>query len=400
MTNTKDTTPVVVSLPTPVPPVSLVYVCDKESEGVLRQCLGDIGVTNVEFNRGSVKTAITDLGKRTSPRLLIVDISGVEDPALQLNHLAEVCEPGTGVIVIGNTNDITLYREFKNIGVVEYFFKPLMRDLVVRACNGILTGTIDMTGSRTGKLVFVVGIDGGVGATTIATNTAWLLAEAYQRPVMLVDLDLHSGDAALQLDVKPNEALREALEHPERVDDLFIERGVIRVTNRLNLLSSLEPFDNTIIPEEKAVLSLLETLLRRYRYVFVDMPLSLMPQIMNVMYLPSICLMVSNSSLTAARDVVRCRDKFGPNTPERSMLHIFNGRGSSSGLPEADFVRAIGKAPDIIIPFDSKIGEASRMGIMEVKKVASLQRALLPIIRLLTGKGAETQPTFLERLFG
>jgi len=379
---------------------SMVFVNDRESEGIIRQCLSDIGILSVEFNNGTIVNAISELAKRTSPRLLIVDISGVSEPMAHVIQLAEVCEPATGVIVIGEVNDITLYREFKAAGIVEYFFKPLVRDIFVRTCDGILKGHIDQHTSRMGKLVFVLGINGGVGATTIAVNAAWSLAETYQRPVMLIDLDVYLGDAALQLNVTPNEALREALEHPERVDDLFIERGVIRVTKRLSLLASLEPFDNIIAPQEKAVLSLLETLLRRYRYVFVDMPVALVPQLMKVIYLPSICLMVSNSSLTAARDIVRWRQKIGPNTLERSTLHILNNSGSSNGLPESEFVRAIGQPPDIIIPTDRVIGTASKLGITEVEKVASLQRGLAPILRLLAGKKTKSYDSFLARIFG
>jgi len=379
---------------------AMVFVADRESEGIVRQCLSDIGILNVEFNGGTIDAAILELAKRTSPRLLVVDISGIGDPAARVNRLAEVCEPGTGVIVVGEANDITLYREFKDAGVVEYFFKPLVRDLFVRACNGVLAGNIESHGSRMGKLVFVLGVSGGVGATTIAVNAAWSLAETYQRLVMFVDLDVHSGDAALQLNIAPNEALREALEHPERVDDLFIERGVMHVTKRLNLLASLEPFDNIVAPEEKAVLSLLATLLRRYRYVFVDMPISLVPQLMKVLYLPSICLLVSNASLTAARDIVRWREKIGPNTLERSTLHILNNSEASNSLPESEFIRAIGQPPDVIIPHDREIGAASKLGIMEVKKVASLQRGLEPVLRLLAGKKVKTQHSFLERVFG
>jgi pilus assembly protein CpaE len=40
-----------------------------------------------------------------------VDVSGLDNPVASVNELAEVCEPGTGVIVIGDRNDIVLYRD-------------------------------------------------------------------------------------------------------------------------------------------------------------------------------------------------------------------------------------------------------------------------------------------------
>ena len=43
----------------------------------------------------------------------------------QLGALAEVCDPGTKVIVIGAANDIALYRELIRRGVSEYLVPPL-----------------------------------------------------------------------------------------------------------------------------------------------------------------------------------------------------------------------------------------------------------------------------------
>ena len=89
---------------------------------------------------------------------------------------------------------------------------------------------------------------------------------------MLVDLDMQNGDAALQLDSSPSHALREAFEKPDRVDKLFLERGTIHASQRLDVLASLEPLGENIPLNEDAVLSLFEKLLHRYRFIFVDLP--------------------------------------------------------------------------------------------------------------------------------
>ena len=56
----------------------VAYITDRDSEGVLRQALIDIGVQDAHFSKGDVTDAIADLSKRESPRLLIIDISGVD----------------------------------------------------------------------------------------------------------------------------------------------------------------------------------------------------------------------------------------------------------------------------------------------------------------------------------
>jgi pilus assembly protein CpaE len=381
-------------------PAAQVFVNDPDSEGIIRQSLSELGVIDAQFTQGTVVTAIAALAQRPSSRLLIVDLSGVDDPVARINELANVCEPNTGVIAIGDRNDIILYRDLKHAGIAEYFFKPLVIDLVTRTSNGILTGTVERRGPRTGRLVFVVGVRGGTGATTIAANTAWYLAEIRQRWVMLVDLDLQSGDAALQLDVSPSHALREACDHPERVDQLFLERGVIHVSRRLDLLASLDRLGDIAAVKDEAVLALLENLLPRYRYVFVDLPVMLASGLTQALHLPSTCVLVSNGSLAAARDLARWRERIGPNTGERTTLHILNMYGAPGSLPDQEFIRVAGQAPDIMIPYDRAIEAASNLGVKSTQKCAALKRGLAPLLRQLSGDQLEVRRSLFSRVFG
>jgi len=383
-------------------PTALVFVSDQDSEGVIRQSLNDVGVpaAQAEFIRGNVESATAALAQRASPRLLIIDIAGIRNPGAQLNELAKVCEPSTGVVAVGNSNDIRLYRELRNAGVAEYFFKPLVKSLVNQTCNSILNGPAPRPAARSGRLIFFLGVRGGVGATTLAVSTAWQLAEAHKRWVMFLDLDIYGGDAALQLDSTPSHALTEALERPERVDELFLDRGAIHVSQRLDLLAALEPLGQEVPIEEAAVLSLLNILVERYRFVFVDLPAALSSKLTQVLHLPSLCILVSDASIAAARDTVRWRERIGPNTSDRTTLHILNRNGAPGSLPEAEFARIVGTAPDLIVPYHRDIEVASTLGIKGIQSCATLRRSLTPIFRQLAGEGPPPPPSLFARLFG
>ncbi len=378
---------------------AMVFVRDRDSEGVIRQCLSDLSVQSPEIKNGGINEAIADLKNRSSPRLLIVDIQGVEDAVAHVRDLADVCEPETGVIVVGDVNDIRVYRSLKAAGVVEYFFKPLVRDLVMQTCHGILTGSSEQPASRAGKLVFALGVRGGVGATTVAVATAFYLAESLKRRVGLLDLDLHFGDAALQLDAAPTHALREALDHPERVDELFLERGMTRVGERLGVLAALEPLEESFTVDAAAVHSLLEHLLHRYRYVFVDVPASAAPGLTQVLHLPATTLLVSTASLVCARDVARLRARLGPNSAERTTIHILNKSGANDSLSNEEFNGAAGAAPEVVIPNAREIASASRLGAKGLQKCSALQRSLAPLLRQLSGEGFGTERRSLLRRF-
>jgi len=385
----------------PTGPTVMVFVSDRDSEGVIRQSLSDLSIEDAVFTNGTVRNATEVLATQPSPRLLIVDLNGTDDPIRRIDELAERCEPSVSVIAIGDRNDIILYRQLRNAGVAEYFFKPLVRDHIKRICNILLSGGHeDKPLTRGGKLVFVMGVRGGVGATTIAVNAAWRLAAKGQRWVMLVDLDLQNGDAALHLDTLPGHALREALEHPERVDKLFLERGTIHTSQRLDVLASLEPLDEDITLNQDAVLSLLGKLLQRYRFVFVDLPVSsaLVPG--QLLHQPSTCVLVSNASLSSARELARWRECIGPNTPERRTVCVLNMKGSDGALPEAEFSRAAGQAPDIIIPYDREVAAASNLGVTATQKCASFNHGLAQLLRDLAGEWQEPPRSIFSRIFG
>src|SRR5262249_56873075 len=89
-----------------------------------------------------------------------------------------------------------------------------------------------------GHVMVFIGSGGGVGATTMAVSCAWLLASERHERTALVDLDLHFGTAALKLDLDPGGGLCEALEQPSRIDSLFIERAMIKVTDNLRVLAA------------------------------------------------------------------------------------------------------------------------------------------------------------------
>jgi pilus assembly protein CpaE len=394
--------PVVAPLPSArvTAPTVQVFTRDREAGDTIRQSLSTLNAPDADFVHGDVETAIKTLAEQPSPRLLIVDVSECLDPVVRVHELAEVCEPNTGVIVIGQRNDIVLYRDLKLAGVAEYFFKPLVADLVTRACNKVLTGAAEPQPTRTGKLVFILGVRGGVGATTIAVNTAWQLAETRQRWVMLLDLDLQGGDAALQLDQTPSHALREAVENPERVDKLFLERAVIPVERRIDLLASLEPLGQDVKFDENAILVLLDNLLHRYRYIFVDVPPAAAAQLMRALQLPSVCVLVSSGTLASAREVARWREWVGVNTPERTVLHVLNQHGAPGSLPDAEFNRAAGRAPDVIVPYDRDIAAASLLGIKGTQKCAALKRGLAPLLRYLSGEQVIRRRSIFGRLLG
>ncbi len=382
-------------------PRALVYVRDQDSEGVFRQALSDLGASDVVFKIGDAAAALAELSTHASPQLVVADVSGESDPVDRARELVGACEPSTRVVIVGDANDIRLYRDFRNAGAAEYFFKPLVTAVVVRTCRALLSDTPIEERSRTGRLIFVAGVRGGVGGTTVAVKTALKLSQSPPRPVLLLDLDIQSGDAALQLDAVPNHALREALERSDRVDDLFLERGLIHVTPRLDLLASLEPIEELVVFRDEALMALLDNLAHRYRYLVVDVPVFRAFSLWRALHLPSVLLLVSDASLVSARDVARWRSALGPNSSERTTLHVMNMAGAPGSLPVDEFIRGAGGPPDVVIPFSREVAATSNLGARTSRGGAALDHALGPLLRRITGQPEPSSKlSFFARLVG
>jgi pilus assembly protein CpaE len=282
------------------------FVCDGETEDVLDQVVSELMLPHASIRKGGVKAAIEYLADHRSPKMLVVDVSGVELPLSEINNLADVCEPGVTVIAVGDRNDVGLFRDLVQHGVADYLVKPITPPLLQKAVLGAADHKADPRQvSKLGKLVGVIGSRGGSGATMVAASTAWILAQERRRRVALVDLDLQFGTVALSLDLEPSSGLREALENPNRIDGLFLDRAMVQHSDRLFVLSAEESLDESLLLDYAALELLLTELRNRFHYVIVDLPRSPSPCSHHVLQTASHLLITTDLSLAGMRDTMR-----------------------------------------------------------------------------------------------
>src|SRR2546430_408956 len=217
------------------------FVNDEFSAAALRKGLEG---GNLSIRRGTIRNAIRMLETDTELFALVVDISGIDDPFTELERLSAVCPPDIQVALIGESREITFYRELMEIGVTEYLPRPLTRDLVLDKLRPKLLGDVAPgSADHGGHVVSICGAQGGAGATSIAINLALQLAETTKAKVALLDLHLQNGETAVMLGVRPGPGLRIALENPMRADTLFLERAAIDINERVCLISADEELD-------------------------------------------------------------------------------------------------------------------------------------------------------------
>lgn len=322
----------------------MAFIRDADSARVIRRALPEIAAAPDAIASGDIRTATKHLRQRRSPELLFVDISGQAQPLPLVQELSEVCEPGVHVIVVGDCENLGLYRDLLQCGVADYIVKPLTFELVHQAVDIALHPEARTPVSqKMGKVVAVLGTRGGVGATTIAVGLASSLAEGAGRRVVLIDANLQTGDCGLMLDLHETSALREALEDSARVDKNYLDRAMARCGERLFVMSGVEPLDRELQLPAEGMEKLVKALRPDFHYIVIDIPRIPSALTRRAIELAGLRILVSDTSVRSVREVVRWQELLTQAPSSHRNLLVLNrlGQGGEDEIPEREFLAAV-----------------------------------------------------------
>jgi len=369
-------------------PQLIGFIADARTEEVLRDGLPpDL---EMELRRGGVRTAITAMQKQMTPRVLIIDLSGEDQPLSALSELAHVVEPDVCVLLIGDNASVDFYREVtRGLGAAEYLTKPLTRDVVARHFLKFMEGSRRASAATPGRrAISISGSRGGSGATTIAVNLAWHLGVVMRRHTVLLDPDIQLGTAALLLNVQQGTGLRMALETPDRIDALLAERAALPAGDRLHVLASEEKLDVPFRPAAGAASPLLNALRKRYNFVVADVPPDPEPLYRDLLGAVDQRVLVTLPTLPAVRDTLRLLSlPSGQGQMERPII-ILNRNGLPGGLNKREVETALKMKVDVVIPDQPRqIGSASTMGEPAIMSSSSFRSAVVELARQVAFTG-------------
>ncbi|WP_423601750.1 AAA family ATPase [Sphingomonas sp. MS122] len=348
----------------------VAFVCDEATAEALRPIAIEQGWNPEKVNKGGLRNAVQTLSVSASPNVLFVDLSESGDPLNDINALAEVCEPGTVVIAAGQVNDVRLYRDLVASGIQDYLLKPLnpdmLREAFVQAQTVLNAPKFAEPGTdRPHCAVAVIGTRGGVGASTLATSLSWLLSEKGGRNTALLDLDVHFGTGALALDLEPGRGLTDAIENPSRIDGLFIERAMVKASDKLAVLSAEAPINSPVMTDGAAFFQLQEEIRGAFECTVIDLPRTMLVNYPHLITDVQVAVLVTELTLAAARDAIRILSWFKSNAPHTQMIVVANRvpAGGQLEISRKDFEGSIERRIDYALPFEPKVAvQAAKLG--------------------------------------
>jgi pilus assembly protein CpaE len=366
------------------------FVSDDATADLLRPVAVEHGWSPEKVNKGGLRNAVQALSVSASPSILFVDLSESGDPLSDINALAEVCEPGTVVIAAGQVNDVRLYRDLVASGIQDYLLKPFTADQLRDAfANAQLTisgpRVNDAASEKPNVSCAIIGVRGGVGASTVASSLAWLMGDKGARSTALLDLDVHFGTGALALDLEPGRGLTDAIENPSRIDGLFIERAMVRANDKLCVLSAEAPLNQSALTDGSAFFQLQEEIRHAFEGTVVDMPRGLAIQFPHLVNDVNVVIVVVDFTLAATRDAIRLLSWLKANAGQSRIIVVANKVMSSvQEVSRKDFEHSIERKVDILVPLDPKAAmQAAKLG-QPLAKATKSSKLSQPLLQLLT----------------
>jgi pilus assembly protein CpaE len=357
-----------------VPRVTLQAFCETHDvAAVIQAAISDRRMQKAvsKVQMGGPVAAVEAFRSAPTPNVLILEQTSDRNSLIDsLDQLAEVCDPGTRVLVIGHVNDILLYRELTRKGVSEYLIAPLGVIDIVRAVSELFHAE----GSGTlGRTIAVLGARGGVGASTIAHNLAWSVAQSFDAATVLVDLDLAFGTAGLDFNQDPPQGVADALFAPDRLDQALLDRLLSRCSDNLSLLAAPAVLDRDADLPADGTDTMLDLLRGMAPNIVLDVPHLWSGWTRRVLTTADDLIIVATPDLASLRNAKNLIDVARQARVNDRPPHLVLAQTGLPKRPEiapAEFAKSLGMNLSATFAFDAALyGAAANNGQM----IAELQ---------------------------
>jgi pilus assembly protein CpaE len=382
----------------PAPRVSVQAFCETpettaavESAGVDRR----LGKAHLTIKKGGMAAAIEAYRTIPTPNVIIIETDGSTDVLASLDQLATVCDAGTRVVVIGHENDDVSYRELVRRGVSDYVIGPVDTLDVVRTICGLFSAAEAVTA---GRVIAIVGAKGGVGASTVAHNVAWVVARDVALDSVVIDLDLAFGTAGLDFNKDPLQGIANAVFSGERPDSAFIERLLAKCTDHLSLLAAPATLERVYDFGDQAFDAIFDTLRMTTPCIVLDIPHQWSGWTRRALTGADDILIVAEPDLANLRNTKNMLNILKASRPnDRAPLYCLNqvGMPKRPEITPGEFAKAIENQPIASIPFDPRMfGTAANNGqmIAEISERHRASKTFVQIAQQLTGRGDVKKP--------
>jgi pilus assembly protein CpaE len=158
--------------------------------------------------------------RQVRPSAVLLDLASDLNTATELIRFISTLNPPVHVVGLHTANDSQAILQSLRAGASEFLYAPFdltnQREAITRLRRLCIPESVKETAA--GNIVAFSSAKPGSGASTIATQTAFLLQRLTNKRVLLADFDLTGGTIGFYLKLSHNYSLVDALHHAEHLD--------------------------------------------------------------------------------------------------------------------------------------------------------------------------------------
>lgn len=330
-------------------------------------------------------------------------ISAADDEVDAVVRRLSARQEGAPVIVALTTSDPNSSRRLLQAGAADILLTPISEAALALSLERIFAqhAASGVDRAQPGKVVGLLKAGGGVGATSIGTQMAIMLANRAEGDlgVCFADLDVQFGLGALYLDLAETMTLTDVLDGGGALEDAPLGSALAKHRSGLRLLAAPRDLTPLEVVSPNQITGLVSALRREFSVTLLDLPtvwtawtnqaLQLCDQIVLFTHLS-----VPHSILTKKQLRVLALQHL--DTISFTMVCNRFGGEQRSIISQKDAEKAIGRNFDVLLPEDRAVmNDALAQGceISAIRAGTKLEKAIGQLADLISPQQADRPQT-------
>ncbi|HEX2841927.1 AAA family ATPase [Hyphomicrobium sp.] len=353
----------------PLPRISIQAFCETPDLADVIQAASEdrrLGKTHVTIQMGGAEAAVAHYQESPTPNLIILESHASHSQLItELEELAQSCDPGTKVVIVGQANDVVLYRDLMKRGISEYLVAPISAFDLMECLSGLYNNP---QSDPVGQVLAFIGAKGGVGSSTICHNVAWSLSEALSTNIVIADMDLAFGTTGLDFNQDPVQGIADALQNPDRLDEVLLDRLLTSCSKHLSIFAAPVVLDRDYDMSPEGCETVIDVVRQNVPFVAVDLPHTWAPWTKRLLLQADeivITAMPDLANLRNAKNIVELIKTARKNDAAPHLVLNMANMQKRPEITQKEFENALDLKALAVIDFDCEnFGQAANNGQM------------------------------------
>lgn len=309
--------------------------------------------------------------ERLQPTIIIlnVDLLGLDVSSVAEAFVMEF--PLSSLILATSSKSKRVLRYALQAGAKDVISLPIEDEQLFRLINRVVQHemkrrqvvNVEKKEKPQFKTITVFSTKGGVGRTTVSLNLAIALRKITKKRVVLVDLDLMSGNIALMAGVSWKRTIKELIDDLSNLDEETLDNYLVQHSSGLKILGAPIQSEYANFIQADHVEKILNHLSKSFNYVVIDTPSYFHDTLIPALEKSTDIVTLTTLDLASIQNLKQCLEVLNGLSLSTKIKVAINRLAYSGGLRIHDLEEELAMEIQTVIPEAEKLGiNAVNMG--------------------------------------